>query len=421
MAARSVRRSGPDPDAVSALDDLAGALDQLRCRAARGTHKTRVSLADLAGRVGIPRSTLHTYVTGRTLPPVEILDRIVIALGASPTEQAGWADAWFRVAAHRHDHQRSIAAVVVEPSGVEAWQIEQICKGATLFSDWQHIYGGWALREAMRAELRRAAQLLDQPCPERLRAKLRRAVARFAHATGFSAFDTGDYDQAQRYFRFGLACAEESGDWHLRAFCLTSMARQAWWLGRADESLTFAEQGLVRADRLTATERAMLCTARARALAAMHRDADAIRAVGQADEHFAHSTPGDDPPWTVFYDRAEHCGDTGVALLDLAFRGQWVDQAHARLTASSTGHLDTRRRSRVLAQIQLAALDMAVGDPYKAVTVGMEALDTAQTIRSDRILEALRKLAHHSVRHTHIPAVSAFRQRLTTARDDQTA
>jgi len=64
-----------------------------------------VSLDDLARRVDLPRSTVHVYVTGRTLPPIEILDQIVIALGATQAEQARWSESWFRVAAHR-DAQR---------------------------------------------------------------------------------------------------------------------------------------------------------------------------------------------------------------------------------------------------------------------------------------------------------------------------
>ncbi|TDP94902.1 ATP-binding protein [Labedaea rhizosphaerae] len=92
--------TGPDPDGVGSLDDLARELDLLRCRAAVGTAKPRVSLTDLASRVGLPRSTVHTYVSGRTLAPAEVLDRIVIALGATPQEQARWGEAWYRVAVH---------------------------------------------------------------------------------------------------------------------------------------------------------------------------------------------------------------------------------------------------------------------------------------------------------------------------------
>jgi hypothetical protein len=60
-----------------------------------------VSLEALAARLGEPRSTIHAYVAGRRLPPAQLLDRIVIALGTSAREQREWAEAWDRVEAHR--------------------------------------------------------------------------------------------------------------------------------------------------------------------------------------------------------------------------------------------------------------------------------------------------------------------------------
>lgn len=77
--------------------DLARELDLLRIRAAAGTRKARVTVHDLARLTGLPRSTLHSYVTGQTLAPAAVLDRIVIALGASGTEQREWSEAWYQL------------------------------------------------------------------------------------------------------------------------------------------------------------------------------------------------------------------------------------------------------------------------------------------------------------------------------------
>src|ERR687894_1632781 len=90
--------SGPDAGKVQTIADLARELGLLRARAARGTYKARVSLEALANRIGEPRSTVHAYVSGKHLPPATVLDRIVIALGATPAEQSQWSEAWFRVA-----------------------------------------------------------------------------------------------------------------------------------------------------------------------------------------------------------------------------------------------------------------------------------------------------------------------------------
>ncbi|MFL6143243.1 MAG: ATP-binding protein [Labedaea sp.] len=96
---------GPDPRRVGNLEGLARELDLLRRRAARGSRKSRVTFTDLADRLELPRSTVHTYVAARTLPPVEVLDRIVIELGASPAEQSLWGEAWYRIAGHLHERR----------------------------------------------------------------------------------------------------------------------------------------------------------------------------------------------------------------------------------------------------------------------------------------------------------------------------
>jgi tetratricopeptide (TPR) repeat protein len=97
---------GPDATRVHTVADLVAELGLLRARAAAGTRKTRVSLAELADRISEPRSTVHVYLTGKHLPAATVLDRIVIALGATPVEQRQWGEAWFRVAASQESGRR---------------------------------------------------------------------------------------------------------------------------------------------------------------------------------------------------------------------------------------------------------------------------------------------------------------------------
>ncbi|MGH3951893.1 MAG: helix-turn-helix domain-containing protein, partial [Pseudonocardiaceae bacterium] len=171
------------------------------------------------------------------------------------------------------------------PARVSATEIEQIRTAAQVFAGWDHTYGGGLAREAVQAQLRWSAGLLTATCPARLRPELLSALGCLAHTCGFMAFDAYAHDDARRIFRFALACAEEAGDWELRAKVLSSMARQAIWTGQPDKGLTLTEHALVRADRLTATERTMLYTAQARAQAKMGRVRETLIAVGIADEH----------------------------------------------------------------------------------------------------------------------------------------
>ena len=120
------------------------------------------------------------------------------------------------------------------------------------------------MREAVTAQLRYCAVLLNARCSEAVRGELLTAVGSFAETAGFMAVDDFAHEDAQRIFRFALSCAEEAGDWHLRAQVLCSMAYQESLCGDPDAGLAYTESALVRAERLTATECAMLHNSRAR-------------------------------------------------------------------------------------------------------------------------------------------------------------
>jgi len=302
------------------------------------------------------------------------------------------------------------------PARVGATEVAQIRTAAKVFASWDHHYGGGLAREAVLAQLRWSASLLNGArCSARERGPLLSAVGHLAHTYAFMAFDSYAHDDARRIFRFALGCAEEAGEWHLRAKVLSSLARQATWIGQPDEGLTLAEFALVRADRLTATERAMLHTAHARALAKMGRVRETLIAVGLADDDFERANPANDPPFMAYYDAAQHAGDTGHALFDLAVRGRSVREARERLAVAVAGHSDAYARSRMISQTKLASLTMATGNPREATELGNDALDAAGAVRSLRAADDLRELVRYANRHIVIDEVAELRRRVTTA------
>lgn len=294
-------------------------------------------------------------------------------------------------------------------------EVAEVSTAATAFGSWDAIYGGGLVREAVTAQLRHCVELLNARCSPEVRTEQFSAVGYLGHVTAFMAFDAYAHDDARRMFRLALSCAEESGDWHLRAKVLSSMARQAIWCGDSDGGLTFTELALVRADRLTGTERAMLHTARARALAKLGRVEDTAAAIGAADDEFARSRPANDPPWMAYYDAAQHNGDTGHALWDTAVAGHFGTEARHRLTLAVTGHHTSHARSRAISQIKLASLIMATGDPAEAAALGTQALDWSGTIRSRRAADDLRDLSQFGRPHEHLTEVAELRRSLSTA------
>ncbi|GAA2712195.1 ATP-binding protein [Micromonospora olivasterospora] len=96
-------RNRSEPDAAGTERELLAELNALRVRAGRARGKARLSLQDLASATGVPRSSLANYLAGRTVMPLDVLDRLLLALGVDPAEAGGWATRWERLAGQRLD------------------------------------------------------------------------------------------------------------------------------------------------------------------------------------------------------------------------------------------------------------------------------------------------------------------------------
>ncbi|MGH3718171.1 MAG: XRE family transcriptional regulator [Pseudonocardiaceae bacterium] len=300
------------------------------------------------------------------------------------------------------------------PARVGATEIEQTRIAKQVFQSWDYTYGGGLARGAVIGQLRWSAGLLRATCPDRLRPELYSSVGDLANTAAFMALDAGAYGQAHRVFRFALDCAEKAEDWPLRGKILQGMSTHAMQTGKPEDGLTLADQGLVRADLLTPTGRAMLHGNRGGALVKMRRVNEALTAIGTADEHFAHATPDNDSPFMAFYTPARHAQLTGQRLADLAILGHDPREATNRLTAAAAGHTDGFRRDRAICLTKLASLTMAIGDPLQAAALGHEALDLTSTIRSHLTANRLRMLFHYAAAHQHLDEVAHLRHRIAT-------
>jgi hypothetical protein len=298
------------------------------------------------------------------------------------------------------------------PSVVGMAQVAEVRATAEAFAGWDARYGGGLMCEAVTAQLRYCAELLNGRCSEVVHGELLTAVGSFAETAGFMAVDDFAHEDAQRIFRFALSCAEEAGDWHLRAQVLRSMAYQESLCGDPDAGLAYTESALVRANRLTATERAMLHNSCARDLAKLGQVQDSLSAVGAADEEFSHAHPAEDPPWMASYTETRHTGFAGNVLWELGMHGQFVAETRNRLSAAIATRAEGRARTRD--QIRLASLIMVTGDPVDAATLGTQALDWTGTLRSRRAVDDLRELRRLAQPHRHLTEIAELRHRIGT-------
>lgn len=297
------------------------------------------------------------------------------------------------------------------PAIIGRREIEQVRTAARVFRDSDARYGGGLVRAAVVAELEHSSLLLRSTVADQSRGALFSAVGELAQIAGFMALDACS-DESMSFLKFAQGCAEEAADWHLRAKVLSSMARERIWFDDADNGLTLIELAMVRSDRLTATERAMLQTARARALAKLGRVKETLAAVDVADAEFSNSDPAIDPQWMHYYDAAQHAGDTGHALYDVAINGKFVTEAEKRLRAAVIGHADEFVRARKMSQTKLASLIMTKGDPREGANIGFAVLESIEQLHSTRELTNLEELHALAAPHVRLPEVAELRHNL---------
>jgi hypothetical protein len=301
------------------------------------------------------------------------------------------------------------------PTRITMTDVSQIRLAVETFCSWDNIYGGGWARRAATAQLQSAAQLLHGDYSEVIRPALFAAVGELASITGFMAFDSGAYVDAKNCYQFGLQCAEEVENWPLRAHLLSELARQAAWCHQGDAALTYVDMAFVRSDHLTPTQLACLYTVKARAYGKLGQVNNCLAAVGLADDAFAKSAPDNvDPPWTTFYDEAQHHGDTAHALYDIALLGHRTEAA-PRLAYSVTHHHAGYPRSISFSRTKLASLLMATGDPNEAVALGHRTLENFDELRSQRLLAYLGELRTLANKHRAIPGVVELQDRVTEA------
>ncbi|MGW3071681.1 helix-turn-helix domain-containing protein [Kitasatospora sp. NPDC001132] len=305
-----------------------------------------------------------------------------------------------------------VPVVVPTPIGpepgatVRPGDVAHVRSAAAVLRSWDNLHGGGGLvRETAVAQLRWAEALTSAPCSGALRPELLTAVSRLASAAGAVLLDAGEFAEAGRRLRWATDLAEEAGDWSARAVSYNLRSRLATWCEHYDDGVTLAELGLVRSDRLSPAERAMLHNAAARGHARLGNPQAALTAIGRSDEAYAQLQAAEESRWMTYYDDAQHHGDTGHAVYDLALAGHTVDDALDRLRTAVDGHSQPFARSRTFSRTKLAGLLLVTGYPDAALPEAERAVAEVAQLRSHRAsrdLQDLAKLALRYGQHTRL-------------------
>lgn len=302
------------------------------------------------------------------------------------------------------------------PSGnqrVDQGDIRQILAMSKFFSEQDHLFGGSAYAQGAHAQLAQSAQLRHASLTDDLRTDLYAALSELADTVAGICFDSGHLRKAERCFHFAVGCATEGGDWPMRAKALSGLANLAVH-EKKPEALTYAESALVRLDLMPPVVRSMIHSRHARALGAMgqQREVDCIAAIRRAEDVFEVGT-GDEPEWARYYDVSRLRRDCGRARLGLALQGGEYAEVRVQLAASIASFPDGHSRGKTLAMANLAALTMAREDPREAVLLGNQVLNSASSVRSVRVFQALEQLRDAGVPHARHGEVRELNMRIT--------
>ncbi len=272
------------------------------------------------------------------------------------------------------------------------------------------VAGGGTVLSLARHEFGWVAGLLDAASYDELTGrKLHVALAELGQLAGWTAYDAGHQALAQRYYIAALRAAHTADDRPLGAHILSCMADQAADEGRPAEAVTLIQTAFagiqgVKTPRLLSE----LHIRQGYALGTMQNASGCTAAVSKARSHV--EPQDDDPPWLYWVSPADITACAGECLLQLGH----PERAAALLEEGIDLFDESFVRDRQLFAIRLA---QALARPGKqrdldaAAGRGIEAINLAESLDSDRCIGLLRDLCHQMTPHAKVPAVGNFLER----------
>ena len=164
--------------------------------------------------------------------------------------------------------------------------------------------------------------------------------------------------------------------------------------GLTREALRFFQLGsIAAAESGCAVTVAMLGANEAWAHAVLGDREQTVRALGRAHDELARAQ-GPVAPWVSFFSAADLEALAGMAWLELGANDpERLADARQNLTASVAARGSDMTRSRAFELTALAVASLLDGDAEAGLTLGHEAVDLAERVRSVRVLDRLAPLA----------------------------
>ncbi|MFI5755403.1 regulator [Streptomyces sp. NPDC051569] len=293
---------------------------------------------------------------------------------------------------------------------VTAGDIAALRSVGDLFRTLDQTYGGGHARQALVRYLEHETEpMLRGRYGEATGRRLFAAAADLTRLAGWTSYDIAAHGLAQRYFVQALRLAQAAGDRAYGAYVLTTMSRQAVYLGHGREAIQLsrvAQQGL--GGSAPPAVQALLHSAEARGHGVLGDARACTASLVRAERALEAARPGDDAPhWARFFDEAQLADEFGHCHRDLQQYRTAVQYAERSLQLRAPAYA----RSRLFCRVVLACSRLGLGELDQACLLGAEAAQQATEMRSARAVEYVRDFERRLEPYRDAAAVRNYRDR----------
>ncbi|MGW2456661.1 sporulation protein [Streptomyces sp. NPDC001704] len=267
--------------------------------------------------------------------------------------------------------------------------IEELHAAADAARLWDSRFGGaaWKSQSLTTYLYERVTPLLSGRFTERDGRELFSVTGEMARLAGWTAFDAGKHQTAQRHYIQALRLAKAGGNVHLGSYILTTMAMQALMRGFTSEAIDMAQGAYERVP--SADPRvlgfAKLIEARAHAREGNGRTASECLSLAERLQDRGMTEGNGERPWIDFFTRQRIITDAAEIFRDLKL-------PRATFTWHALGEMpgDAYARSRGIRLSVLATAHAQSGELDHSLRLGKESLRLFSRLQSVRGVDYLK-------------------------------
>ncbi|MGH3313115.1 MAG: sporulation protein [Streptomyces sp.] len=283
--------------------------------------------------------------------------------------------------------------------------IDELKQAADAARMWDSRYGcaGWKTKSLSEYLYERAAPLLKGSYSVPVGRDLYRVTAELARLAGWTAFDAGQQDAAQRHFIQALRLARAGGDVELGSYILSTMAMQALMCGFTSEAIDMAQGAFQRDRRMEPRVAGFAKLIEARAHARAKDGPAASRCLAHAEKLQRSSTEGEDRTWIGFFTHSRIITDAAEVFRDLG-------NPRATFAWHTLGGMPGKEfiRSRSVRLSVLASAHALNGELEQSLHMGRESLEIFTRLGSVRGMDYLQTYSKSLSQWRREPQVMDF-------------